>query len=249
MSDDDDFDLDITYSVGHELGIQSSASALHPNKPAAAATIDDDDVTASEEDDDLDYIPSIKMHRDTASSQDALPQAANMRTRKAKPKNQYSESEGEEEDGEEPVRTTLHPSGGGGERIVMTDASSDDEVLADWKRRRDERLSKGSNSKKRNTKAKTSSSTTTKRVKFISTSKNPPKSKRVQTWKHSDDEREVDGTQNERKALPSYLQGKKAHLDRAKKELKKGEDVLAAFKVPPCYDNIEFSDDERLVCV
>ncbi|KAF8249036.1 hypothetical protein K440DRAFT_545082 [Wilcoxina mikolae CBS 423.85] len=132
----------------------------------------------------------------------------------------------------------------------MTDASSDDEVLADFKRRRAERLSKGDKTKKRTATAKASSGTTAKRLKPISTSKNPPKPKRVQTWKYSGDDGEVvdTDTQHERKALPSYLQGKKARLDRAKKGLEERKVALDIFRVPPSYEDIEFSDDERVVC-
>ncbi|KAI5780028.1 P-loop containing nucleoside triphosphate hydrolase protein [Geopyxis carbonaria] len=68
------------------------------------------------------------------------------------------------------------------------------------------------------------------------------------TWRYSDDEPEKDGNE-EKTALPVYLQDKKEALLNARKALENGLEeggMAGVFRVPPSWDDIDFSDDERI---
>lgn len=164
------------------------------------------------------------------------------------------------------VRTVPHPSGSG-LRIVMTDASSDDEVLAKWKRRREAQRatkggghnkgqkSRGEKMKKRAGGAPTDPAAgASKRPKLVGqaamrTQTQTRAQTQPQQWQFSEDDEDegAGAARNEGRRMPTYLLGRKEWLERAKKGVRKAADAEAVFRVPPSYEGIDFSDDERLV--
>jgi SNF2 family DNA or RNA helicase len=248
MSDYEDDDLDITVAVTRELTIGRSSNAT---------------ASSDDEDDDLDNIPGIAptvsrsqtvaptvSHSQTISPPSQTTALAHVNSAPKRPHDDVDEDEEDEEDEDEdvPVRTkrrrTSKPHC---ERLVISDDSSDedDAILAAWKRRKAERAATG---KRRSTTTTTKKSTTEKGAKWVKIVGRtaPKKLPRDSKWRFSGDEDDDDDVAHQKKALPEYLRAKKERLDRAKRDIDEGVEQTEVFRVPPSYEDIEFSDDERL---
>lgn len=238
----DDDDLDYIPPISGRRRQLSQAQAgqdpPHPLPPLAPADYDEPDDRTEISDSNSDGLAAAALTAAAAAANDALA------------------------DFKLEVRTVPHPSGSG-LRVIMTDASSDDEVRAAWKRRREERRAAKGGSRDKGRKSHKG------KMKRAGGAPTDPSSKRPklagqtvtrtqirartqpqpQKWQFSEDEdgEGAGAAQNEGRRLPAYLQGRKEWLQRAKKGVRKTADAEAVFRVPPSYEDVDFSDDERLV--
>ncbi|KAI5842765.1 putative DNA excision repair protein [Tricharina praecox] len=148
-----------------------------------------------------------------------------------------------------PLRTTAHPSGSGA-RIMMTDDSEDDVVLAAWKRRKSaaackpKQKKKASRAGKKTTKPSPAERIVGRTAAGAAGRKQPPL-----TWNFTEDRATTgDGVrQDDEVVLPQYLLPRKAAVQRAREEMAQGRaPTLGGVRLPPSWDDVVFSDDERL---
>lgn len=239
-SDDDDLDY-IPPISGWRRQLsqdQEGQDPPHPLPPPALTDYDEPDYRTEISDSDSDGLAAAALTAAAAAAKDAL---ADLKLE---------------------VRTVPHPSGSG-LRVVMTDASSDDEVRAAWKQRREERRTakgsghdKGRKSHKGKMKraggAPADPSSKRPKLAGLTTTRTETRARtqpQPQKWQFSEDEdgEGAGAARNEERRLPAYLQGRKEWLQRAKKGVRKAADAEAVFRVPPSYEDVDFSDDERLV--
>ena len=127
----------------------------------------------------------------------------------------------------------------------MTDDSSDDPVVTAWKRRKSSATAKPK---------KTGKKTATTRPKAKSAADQivgrtaGGKQKQVPlTWNFAEDETNTGaGKEGEDVQLPEYLVPRKEAVELARTEMEEGRIPTNGVQLPPTWDDVQFSDNERL---